>query len=124
MKKKILIVEDNALNLKLLNDLLQAHGYETFEDNTGSRFVQQTRLNRPDLILMDIHLPHISGLDLIRVLRADSDLQHIPILAVTALVMGEEANMIRESGCDGYIAKPISISSFLSLVEKFSNQNR
>ena len=124
MKKKILIVEDNTLNLKLLNDLLQAHGYETFEDKTGSGVVQQTRLNRPDLILMDIHLPHISGLDLIRVLRADSDLQHIPILAVTALVMGEEANMIRESGCDGYIAKPISISSFLSLVEKFSNQNR
>jgi two-component system cell cycle response regulator DivK len=119
MSKTILIVEDNELNMKLFNDLLQAHGYNTLQTKDGREVVQLTRQARPDLILMDIQLPEISGLEITRMLKADDDLSHIPVIAVTAFAMKGDEQKIRSGGCDGYIAKPISVASFLQTVSKF-----
>ena len=119
MAKTILIVEDNELNMKLFNDLLQAHGYNTLQTKDGREVVQLTRRTRPDLILMDIQLPEISGLEVTKMLKADDDLRHIPVVAVTAFAMKGDEQKIRNGGCDGYIAKPISVASFLQTVSKF-----
>jgi two-component system cell cycle response regulator DivK len=119
MPKTILIVEDNELNMKLFNDLLQAHGYNTLQTKDGREVVQLTRRMRPDLILMDIQLPEISGLEVTKMLKADDDLRHIPVVAVTAFAMKGDEQKIRNGGCDGYIAKPISVASFLQTVSKF-----
>jgi len=119
MSKTILIVEDNELNMKLFNDLLQAHGYNTLQTKDGREVVKLTRQSRPDLILMDIQLPEISGLEITKMLKADDDLSHIPVIAVTAFAMKGDEQKIRNGGCDGYIAKPISVASFLQTVSKF-----
>ena len=119
MSKTILIVEDNELNMKLFNDLLQAHGYNTLQAKDGRVVVEMTRKNRPDLILMDIQLPEISGLEITKMLKADDDLKSIPVVAVTAFAMRGDEQKIRNGGCDGYIAKPISVASFLQTVSKF-----
>lgn len=121
MSKTILIVEDNELNMKLFNDLLQAHGYNTVQTMDGRDAVTLARDHRPDLILMDIQLPEISGLEITRVLKADSDLKRIPVVAVTAFAMKGDEEKIREGGCEGYIAKPISIPTFLDTVSRFLN---
>jgi two-component system cell cycle response regulator DivK len=122
MSKTILIVEDNELNMKLFNDLLQAHGYTTLQVKDGRSVVEITRQNRPDLILMDIQLPEISGLEITKMLKADDDLRSIPVVAVTAFAMKGDEQKIRNGGCDGYIAKPISVASFLQTVSKFLEQ--
>ena len=119
MSKKVLIVEDNELNMKLFNDLLQAHGYNTLQVKDGRVVVETTRRMRPDLILMDIQLPEISGLEITKMLKADDDLRGIPVVAVTAFAMKGDEQKIRNGGCDGYIAKPISVSSFLQTVSRF-----
>ena len=119
MSKTILIVEDNELNMKLFNDLLQAHGYSTLQVKDGRAVVEITRQNRPDLILMDIQLPEISGLEITKMLKADDDLRSIPVVAVTAFAMKGDEQKIRNGGCDGYIAKPISVTSFLQTVSRF-----
>ena len=119
MKKKILIVEDDVLNMKLFNDLLQAQGYETFQDKNGSDVLELASKTRLDLILMDIKLPKVSGLDLIKCLKNDRDLMRIPTVAVTAFAMSNDEERIKEGGFDGYIAKPILITSFLVTVAKF-----
>jgi two-component system cell cycle response regulator DivK len=119
MAKTILIVEDNDLNMKLFNDLLQAHGYDTVPTMNGRDALRLAREHRPDLILMDIQLPEVSGLEITKMLKADNDLKHIPVVAVTAFAMKGDEERIRESGCEGYIAKPISVASFLATVEKF-----
>ena len=119
MAKKILIVEDNDLNMKLFNDLLQAHGYETVQTKDGTEALKLAREHRPDLILMDIQLPEISGLEVTKMLKADDDLKVIPVIAVTAFAMKGDEEKIREGGCEGYIAKPISVPSFLGTIEKF-----
>lgn len=119
MSKTILIVEDNELNMKLFNDLLQAHGYNTLQAKDGRVVVELTRKNRPDLILMDIQLPEISGLEITKMLKADDDLRSIPVIAVTAFAMKGDEQKIRNGGCDGYIAKPISVASFLQTVSRF-----
>jgi two-component system cell cycle response regulator DivK len=119
MSKTILIVEDNELNMKLFNDLLQAHGYNTLQAKDGRVVVDLTRKNRPDLILMDIQLPEISGLEITKMLKADDDLRSIPVIAVTAFAMKGDEQKIRNGGCDGYIAKPISVASFLQTVSRF-----
>jgi len=121
MSKTILIVEDNELNMKLFNDLLQAHGYNTVQTMDGRDAVTLARDHRPDLILMDIQLPEISGLEITRMLKADSDLKRIPVVAVTAFAMKGDEEKIREGGCEGYIAKPISIPTFLDTVSRFLN---
>jgi two-component system cell cycle response regulator DivK len=119
MGKTILIVEDNDLNMKLFNDLLQAHGYQTLQTKDGREALKLARDNRPDLILMDIQLPEISGLEITRLLKADDELKAIPVIAVTAFAMKGDEEKIREGGCEGYIAKPISVASFLQTVAKF-----
>ncbi len=118
MTKKILIVEDNELNMKLFNDLLQAHGYGTVQTNGGRDVMDLARQHKPDLILMDIQLPGISGLEVTRMLKADDELKHIPVLAITAFAMKGDEEKIREGGCDDYIAKPISVPNFLETVNK------
>lgn len=119
MAKKVLIVEDNELNMKLFNDLLQAHGYETIQTGDGRDVMDIVRKNRPDLILMDIQLPEISGLEVTKMLKADDDLKSIPVVAVTAFAMKGDEEKIREGGCEGYIAKPIAVASFLKTVAQF-----
>ena len=119
MKKRILIVEDNDLNLKLFRDLLTAHGYETIETKEGMEAISLTRSENPDLILMDIQLPEISGLDVTRQLKADDSIRNIPIIAVTAFAMKDDEEKILSAGCEAYISKPISIVPFLNTVRRF-----
>ncbi|CCG06630.1 FOG: CheY-like receiver [Pararhodospirillum photometricum DSM 122] len=119
MAKKILIVEDNDLNMKLFNDLLQANGYETLQAKDGRNVLDLVREHRPDLILMDIQLPEVSGLEITRMLKEDPALRPIPVIAVTAFAMKGDEEKIREGGCEGYIAKPISVASFLQTVARF-----
>ena len=119
MSKTILIVEDNDLNMKLLNDLLQAHGYSTLQTMDGHDVIKIAREHNPDLILMDIQLPEISGLEVTKMLKADDDLKSIPVIAVTAFAMKGDEEKIREGGCEGYIAKPISVPTFLDTISKF-----
>lgn len=119
MPKTVLIVEDNDLNMKLFNDLLQANGYETLQTKDGREALGLARKHKPDLILMDIQLPEISGLEITRMLKEDPDLKAIPVIAVTAFAMKGDEEKIREGGCEGYIAKPISVTSFLQTVAKF-----
>jgi len=119
MSKTILIVEDNELNMKLFNDLLQAHGYATLQTSDGRDVMAMAREHKPDLILMDIQLPEISGLEITKMLKEDDDLKAIPVVAVTAFAMKGDEEKIREGGCEGYIAKPISVANFLQTVAKF-----
>ncbi|TAN56025.1 MAG: response regulator [Magnetospirillum sp.] len=119
MAKSVLIVEDNDLNMKLFNDLLQANGYTTLQTKDGREAMDIARKHRPDLILMDIQLPEISGLEITKMLKDDEELKHIPVIAVTAFAMKGDEEKIREGGCEGYIAKPISVSSFLQTVSRF-----
>lgn len=118
MAKTILIVEDNELNMKLFNDLLEAHGYATVKTREGTRVLEMAREHKPDLILMDIQLPEVSGLDLIRWLKGAEDLRGIPVIAVTAFAMKGDEDRIRETGCEDYISKPISVLSFIETVRK------
>ena len=119
MPKTILIVEDNELNMKLFNDLLQAHGYGTIQTIDGRKAVGLAREHHSDLILMDIQLPEISGLEITKILKADDDLKDIPIVAVTAFAMKGDEEKIRDGGCEGYIAKPISVPNFLETISAF-----
>jgi two-component system cell cycle response regulator DivK len=119
LPKKILVVEDNDLNMKLFCDLLGAHGYDTLQASSGMGVVEQVRLHRPDLILMDMQLPDISGLDVTRDLKADPDLAAIPVIAITALAMKGDEERIRAHGCEAYISKPISVQRFVEVVQQF-----
>jgi len=121
MSKTILIVEDNKLNMKLFNDLLQAHGYSTLQSLDGTEAVALTEEHRPDLILMDIQLPHISGLEITKMIKEKDNLKHIPVIAVTAYAMKGDEDKFIKGGCDGYIAKPISVPKFLETVADFLN---
>jgi len=119
MSKKILIVEDNELNMKLFHDLLEVHGYETLQTKDGREVIGIAREHRPDLILMDIQLPEVSGLEVTKWLKEDDDLRHIPVIAVTAFAMKGDEERIREGGCEAYISKPISVVTFLDTVRQF-----
>ena len=119
VRKKVLIVEDNDLNMKLFNDLLVAHGYGTLQTRDGVEALALARQHRPDLILMDIQLPEVSGLQVTQWIKGDADLRMIPIIAVTAFAMKGDEEKIREGGCEGYIAKPISVANFLQTVARF-----
>ncbi len=118
-RRRILIVEDHPLNMKLLRDLLAAHGYETLETGDGLEALNLARQFRPDLILMDLQLPDVSGLEVTRWLRREPGTQDIPIVAVTAFAMREDEKKALDSGCDAYIAKPISIRQVLEIVTTF-----
>ncbi len=117
-KKSVLVVEDNELNMRLFCDLLDAFGYEAFKCGDGERAIEIAREKKPDLIIMDIQLPVVSGLDITRWLKDDPELAHIPVLAVTAFAMRADEQKVREAGCEGYLSKPIQMTSFLRAVEE------
>ena len=119
MPKTVLIVEDNELNMKLFNDLVETRGHRIVQTRSGIEAVDLARRHRPDLILMDIQLPEVSGLEVTKWIKEDDDLKSIPIIAVTAFAMKGDEEKIREGGCEGYIAKPISVANFLQTVERF-----
>jgi two-component system cell cycle response regulator DivK len=119
MSKKILVVEDNELNMKLFHDLLEAHGYETVQTSNGNEVLDICRREKPDLILMDIQLPEVSGLDVTRWLKGDAELKSIPVIAVTAFAMKGDEQKIREGGCEDYISKPISVTGFIETIQKY-----
>ena len=121
MKKTVLIVEDNELNMKLFHDLLEAHDIGTIETRDGTNVLDIARQTKPDLILMDIQLPEISGLDVTKMLKADDELKEIPVIAVTAFAMKGDEEKIREGGCEDYISKPISVTKFLEVIQKYLN---
>jgi two-component system cell cycle response regulator DivK len=119
MKKTVLIVEDNELNMKLFNDLLEAHGYATLKTSHGIEAMELARAHKPDLILMDIQLPEVSGLEVTRWLKADEELKSIPVIAITAFAMKGDEERIREGGCEAYMSKPISVSKFIATVKTY-----
>jgi two-component system, cell cycle response regulator DivK len=117
--KTVLIVEDNELNMKLFHDLLDAHGYRTLQTRNGFDALKIARERRPDLILMDIQLPEVSGLEVTKWLKDDEKLRDIPVIAVTAFAMKGDEERIRQGGCEAYISKPISIGTFLETVRRY-----
>jgi two-component system cell cycle response regulator DivK len=114
--QKILVVEDNELNLKLFCDLLRAHGYEAEPVRDGREAVDRARSFGPELVIMDIQMPWISGLELIEQLKADEELKATPIMAVTAYAAKGDEERIREAGAEGYVSKPISLMRFIEAV--------
>ena len=119
MAKTVLIIEDNELNMKLFNDLLEAHGYQTLKSGDGMDGLELARKHHPDLILMDIQLPKVSGLEVTRMIKADESIKSIPVIAVTAFAMKGDEEKIREGGCEDYLAKPISVAKFVETVQKY-----
>jgi two-component system, cell cycle response regulator DivK len=117
--KRILVVEDNELNMKLLNDVLEAHGYEVMSTGRGAEAVEWARQYSPDLILMDLQLPDLSGLEATRQLKADPETRAIPVIAVTAFAMAGDEKRALDHGCDAYVAKPIILKDFLNLIAGF-----
>ncbi|MFZ9501678.1 MAG: response regulator [Beijerinckiaceae bacterium] len=120
MTKTVLIVEDNELNMKLFNDLLEGHGYATLQSRNGVEAVELARKNKPDLILMDIQLPEVSGLQVTQWIKADEELRAIPVIAVTAFAMKGDEEKIRQGGCEAYLSKPISVAKFLETVRAYA----
>ena len=119
-QKSVLIVEDNELNMKLFHDLLAAHGYRTILTRNGLDALPLARAHRPSLILMDIQLPEVSGLEVTKWLKDDDELRSIPVIAVTAFAMKGDEERIRSGGCEAYISKPISVMTFLDAVKKYA----
>ena len=121
MPKTVMIVEDNELNMKLFNDLLRANGYGTMPMRNGYEALDALKEHRPDLIIMDIQLPEISGLEVTKRIKQDEDetLRSIPVIAVTAFAMKGDEQKIREGGCEAYVSKPISVISFLKTIDSF-----
>jgi two-component system, cell cycle response regulator DivK len=121
LAKKILVVEDNELNMKLFCDLLVAHGFETLESRDGLNAVELARAHRPDLIIMDIQLPEVSGLDITRWIKDDESINRIPIMAVTAFAMRQDEKLVREAGCEAYMSKPIQMTPFINTVSRLTS---
>ena len=119
MPKQVLIVEDNELNMKLFRDLVEASGYEAIESQTGADALELARRFRPGLILMDIQLPEMSGIDIAKSLKADPELAEIPVVAVTAFAMRGDEERIRDAGCDAYMSKPVSVPNFIKTVKSY-----
>jgi two-component system cell cycle response regulator DivK len=119
MAKTVLVVEDNELNMKLFHDLLEAHGYNIIQTRNGLEALDLARTHRPDLILMDIQLPEVSGLEVTKWIKEDDELRTIPIIAVTAFAMKGDEERIRQGGCEAYLSKPISIGKFIETVKTY-----
>lgn len=119
MTKVILIVEDEPRNLTLLRDLLQVSGYSTIEATDGEKGVELAKASKPDLILMDIQMPKMDGLEATRMLKADATTSNIPVLALSSYAMKGDEERILEAGCDGYLAKPFDIQKLLKMVAEY-----
>jgi two-component system cell cycle response regulator DivK len=119
MPKTVMIVEDNELNMKLFNDLLESRGYSIIQTRNGMEALDLARAHHPDLILMDIQLPEVSGLVVTKWLKEDDDLAAIPVIAVTAFAMKGDEERILQGGCEGYISKPISVPHFLETIARY-----
>ncbi|UCH53372.1 MAG: response regulator [Pseudomonadota bacterium] len=117
-KETILIVEDNARNRKLLRDVLSHHGYQVLEANSGEEGLALATAQRPQLVMMDIQLPGIDGVETLRRLRDNGGTRAIPVMAVTASVMGQEVQRIHDAGFDDYLQKPVSLKDMLAAVER------
>ena len=113
MTKRVLVVEDNDLNLKLFCDLLKAHGFDAEAVRDAREALPRAHATRPDLIIMDIHMPHISGLDLIGMIRSDAALRATPIMAVTAYAGKGDEDRVRSAGADAFVSKPITLARFI-----------
>ncbi len=122
LNKTVLVVEDNELNMKLFHDVLQAHGYNVLQAKDGMEGWNIAREHRPDLILMDIQLPEVSGLEVTKWLKDDETLKSIPVIAITTFVTDGDKEKILEDGCDAYIDKPTSLSKFLPTVDRFAKR--
>ena len=120
MPKKVMIVEDNELNLKLFTDLLRAHQFTVEGVRDGRLALEQARMFAPDLVIMDIQLPHVSGLELIGQMKADLTLRSVPIMAVTAYAGKGDEEQIRAAGAEAYVSKPISVIKFIESVGVFA----
>ena len=120
MPKTVMIVEDNELNMKLFNDLLESRGYSVIQTRNGLEALDLARAHRPDLILMDIQLPEVSGLEVTKWIKEDDELRAIPVIAVTAFAMKGDEERIREGGCEAYLSKPISVAKFLETVRTYA----
>lgn len=118
MGQKILVVEDNELNLKLFCDLLRAHGHEAEPVRDGREAIERARAFAPDLVVMDIQMPHVSGLELIEQMKVDAELMTTPIMAVTAYAAKGDEERIRDAGAEGYVSKPISVLKFVEAVNE------
>ncbi len=119
MAKTILIVEDDTKNMTLFRDLLQVSGYSTIEASDGKQGIELAKAKKPDLILMDIQMPGMDGLEATRILKADAATSNIPVIALTAYAMKGDKERILEAGCDGYLAKPINTDEFLKEVAEY-----
>jgi two-component system cell cycle response regulator DivK len=119
MAKTVLVVEDNELNMKLFHDLLEANGYTIVQTRSGLEAIDLAREHRPDLILMDIQLPEVSGLEVTKWLKEDDELRAIPVVAVTAFAMKGDEERIRQGGCEAYLSKPISVAKFIETVKTY-----
>ena len=117
--RKVLVVEDNELNMRLFCDLLDAYGFQTFQCRDGAKAVEIARQEQPDLIIMDIQLPEVSGLEVTKWLKDDETLSAIPVVAVTAFAMKGDEERIREGGCEAYLSKPITVTTFIETVRQF-----
>jgi two-component system cell cycle response regulator DivK len=119
MAKTVLVVEDNELNMKLFHDLLEAHGYNIVQTRNGLEAIDLAREHHPDLILMDIQLPEVSGLEVTKWIKEDDELRAIPVIAVTAFAMKGDEERIRQGGCEAYLSKPISVNTFIETVRTY-----
>src|SRR6202050_3153186 len=119
MPKTMLIVEDNELNMKLFNDIVETRGHRIVQTRSGIEAVELARKHRPDLILMDIQLPEVSGLEVTQWLKDDEELRTIPVVAVTAFAMKGDEEKIRQGGCEAYLSTPISVVKFFETVDIF-----
>ena len=120
--KTVLAIEDNDFSMKLFQDLLEARGYNVLQARDGIEGWEIAREQRPDLILMDIQLPGLSGLEVTKRLKADETLRSIPVIAITAFGLPGDEKKLLEGGCDAYIAKPVSVRDFLQTVERFADR--
>ena len=118
-----MIVEDNELNMKLFNDLLESRGYQIIQTRNGMEALGLARAHHPDLILMDIQLPEISGLEVTKWIKDDERIRHIPIIAITAFAMKGDEERIRSGGCEAYLSKPISVAKFLETIRHYLGEN-
>ena len=120
---QVLVVEDNERNMKLFRDVLQASGFRTLEASTGERAVELALEQRPDLVLMDIQLPDIDGIEALRRLRADERFTPVPVVALTAQAMEGDRERFLAAGFDGYLSKPVDIADFVTTVKRYCEES-